>query len=499
MDILREDKDDYEFSLIGFFWKDSNNIKFYTIIAINGQDFPIIVNDKIVFFSDLKLAGDAVSKAQDVMRTIDSLPEEIDYNYDFEDILFAIDKNNKDDGSSILNCINIFDDLLIALNIPLPQKYKKILYPIADFLTFDTRLLVALDQQNVSRKTFKEAVEWCIDSVFSNSKILAAGGEFALVDWIKDQEEKNKVQPETTLEEFMAAAEEGNIKEIQRLIGEGIDIDSKDEDGFTAIHWAAQEGFEEVTKILIQKGADINSQDEEGSPPLEVACLYNHFGIVKLLFNHNVDITINNDGYTALHAAATASNPKMIEFLLDAGFDVNARDNNGTDWAPLHWAAEEGYAKAVKLLVKRGADIYSRNLEGFTPLHLVSRNGYLDLVEFFVIECNFQNLDVPLPDGTTPLHLACMNQNKEVVELLVQKGANVHLSDKENKNSLHYAAKSAYSELIEFILAQGVDVLQKDIHGKSPSDYVPRACGNAIKQLEVAQKTGTVAESDQKV
>ena len=71
---------------------------------------------------------------------------------------------------------------------------------------------------------------------------------------------------------LLDAARKGDLKQIQKLLDSGKDINQRDKTGFTALHWAAMTNKIEVAKFLIKKGADVNIRDSKmNMSPLDVA------------------------------------------------------------------------------------------------------------------------------------------------------------------------------------------------------------------------------------
>jgi|SRR5215471_5098375 len=77
----------------------------------------------------------------------------------------------------------------------------------------------------------------------------------------------------------------------------------------------------------------------------------------------------DKDGSTPLHCAVWKGHPEMVEALINAGADVNARNEND-HWGttPLHAAAHANQAGIAQLLIDRGADLNAKDREGRTPL-----------------------------------------------------------------------------------------------------------------------------------
>jgi ankyrin repeat protein len=103
----------------------------------------------------------------------------------------------------------------------------------------------------------------------------------------------------------------------------------------TVLHWAADKGREEVVALLVGMGAQANSRDGLEQTPLMCACENGHMGAVRMLAQH-----IGGEG-------------------------LNMRDANGR--TVLHWAVEEGYHEAVRILLLAGADPTITDNGGRTP------------------------------------------------------------------------------------------------------------------------------------
>ena len=130
----------------------------------------------------------------------------------------------------------------------------------------------------------------------------------------------------------------------------------------TALHYAADNGYEKCVKLLLEAGADVN-----GSPKtLIVSACRGSEGCLKRLMRSAVLMDICSCSVTALHYAAKEGHASCIDWLLQAGADVNSLNTDHRN--PLMIAAINNRLESVKLLFKAGAEVRITNYRGFSAL-----------------------------------------------------------------------------------------------------------------------------------
>jgi ankyrin repeat protein len=130
----------------------------------------------------------------------------------------------------------------------------------------------------------------------------------------------------------------------------------------------------------------------------------------------NVDYTDTHDRTLLMHASANGY-AKACRILLRRGADPNLQSIEGLT-APMY-ASYYGHAKIVKLLIEKGFNPDIQDIEGLTALMMACQNGYMDIVKMLIDYGT--NLNLQTFDGYTPLIMAAQNGYPEIVSFLLEK------------------------------------------------------------------------------
>lgn len=185
-------------------------------------------------------------------------------------------------------------------------------------------------------------------------------------------------------EAFLRAVEEGDARVVSEFLGKGIDPNTSDQGGHTALMIASRLGHESLVALLVERKADLLRRSPQGDSALMMASLKGHLGVARILVDRGAPV--KQDG-----------------------------------WAPLHYAAFEGRDQVVRYLLDKGADKDAPAPNGYTALMLAARNGHTEAARILLQDdADFR---VTSPDGATALRIAQARNDKVLVELLRRAGA----------------------------------------------------------------------------
>ena len=243
----------------------------------------------------------------------------------------------------------------------------------------------------------------------------------------------------------------------------------------TRLHAAVREGPDKVRELL--PDWRINSRTWEGDTPLHWAVRYDvelrqrdRVEVVRLLMGSGGVPTIrNNKGDTALHLASERGyyfkGPHVIlQELLRYGADANVADSDGE--TPLHRAMDfskyrplEDRVAVIRALISGGGDPLFPNPDGVTPLHMAARKGLIFTAPMLESSLRLK-LNAADSEGLTPLHYAMERGGRppnsgspeEIAELLVNRGANPHVSGNDAPTPWERAWESGDAEFTRLFI-----------------------------------------------
>lgn len=252
-----------------------------------------------------------------------------------------------------------------------------------------------------------------------------------------------------------AAIAKGEIGNVRRLLDAGADAMAPGGDPVqTPLEAATRAGRHDVVEALLAHGALADSA-VGGESPLRLALVAQHDSIAAALVsagavfvglevdgvaalrhaaNAGMDLTLIAmlgkgadpatpfEGGTLLHAAVRGNNLALVEALLKAGAELEARDSLGR--TALHAAAEAGQAASVDALLKRGASHQARAASGDVPLGLAAMRG--DSASIVVLLAADASPLLGNAQGEMPLHLAALHSRLSVAQLLIGADAPVN-------------------------------------------------------------------------
>ncbi|KAI2656228.1 Ankyrin repeat and protein kinase domain-containing protein 1 [Labeo rohita] len=226
-------------------------------------------------------------------------------------------------------------------------------------------------------------------------------------------------------------------------------------DNNSLLHHAVASGDTESVQMVLNLGGSVNCQSVKGYTPLIVAVLHKFYEISSLLTDCGADVNLSDgDQWTALHFAAQAGDDRSVRLLLDNKAKADPKEKDG--WTPLHLAAQNGYEHIVRILLRRLDAVDEQEQQsGRTPLHVACIYGYVNIVNLLLKN----GADVNKPDNlqSTSLHLAADEGHFRVVRLLVNNGADVKAVDEQSYSPLHFAALKGYTGICRLLLSKGVD------------------------------------------
>mmetsp|Transcript_7770 Transcript_7770/g.11547 ORF Transcript_7770/g.11547 Transcript_7770/m.11547 type:complete len:1320 (+) Transcript_7770:61-4020(+) len=357
------------------------------------------------------------------------------------------------------------------------------------------------------------SIKVCNNNGLTPVHVLCTGSAVSLLRWMAsfcsefhyffDQNEcgdqSNSKNSASLLE---CACESGNAEMLQALLDIGVSSNLKGTQNRTALHVASSKGVLELAQIICERPdfSGVDAVDCDGKTALFYACLSGSVNVVKYLLNEKADFNIiNSRGNTCMHAACQNGDLKIVRQLVTAGMDVNTANLKGDRPTDFAVAAKKetvlAYMRSIMALertveirirklclaqdvdglvhmVQSGYDVVDsvssivKNPPTTSVFHTICRKGLLRTCSYL---CSLEvPLDVRDPEGYTPLHICSAEGHYDLLELLLDSGADYLMRTDDGRNCVHLAAKGGHLDVVRALESRGVAIDDSDLFGMTP-------------------------------
>ncbi|KAJ5899984.1 hypothetical protein N7495_004728 [Penicillium taxi] len=218
--------------------------------------------------------------------------------------------------------------------------------------------------------------------------------------------------------------------------------------------------------------------------------IYNGVDITEGL-NHRKDLK-EYKNRTPLSWAAQDGRAEIVELLLQERTICNELDRGGG--TPLSRASLNGHETVARILIDKGADVNTSDNNGWTPLQSASSKGHETLARLLIDK----GADINTSDnnGWTPLYWALSNGHETLARLLIDKGADVNASNSSGWTPLHMASWNGHEAVARILIERGSNVHNSNKSGRTLLDLALLNGYEAVASLLIDKGADYVNASD---
>jgi hypothetical protein len=145
--------------------------QFYTLLAVGGKnERPLMADGRIIFFTRSTLMHKALAMDKS-LAVLGNPPRDVETICDVAQTLYLVNSQDSDPDGVVLDCLLIFDDLVRATELSMPERYQGILTELAARLTEGTSLK-KIFASDALREHVEDALLWCVGAITMKAKIL---------------------------------------------------------------------------------------------------------------------------------------------------------------------------------------------------------------------------------------------------------------------------------------------------------------------------------------
>ncbi|CAJ0550888.1 Ff.00g108180.m01.CDS01 [Fusarium sp. VM40] len=253
------------------------------------------------------------------------------------------------------------------------------------------------------------------------------------------------------------------VHDVARITDSLISNANADGRNHSPLSWACKHGHLGVVEFLISRGIQDSEIERRRSTLLMLASKNGHAEIAALLIDHGGDVHAYVRGETAISLASANGHTRTVEVLLEKGADPNPLRSQGR--SALFLAVSNGHDATVELLLKSGKIAKWENSLGQPALHLTTQKATVEVLIRHGADIHARDVD-----GLTCLMHAVRNWARiGTIEYLVNNGADVKTQDGKGNTCLHYAFHrgSGHYDTVKILLMNGARVNTRNGLGRT--------------------------------
>ena len=263
------------------------------------------------------------------------------------------------------------------------------------------------------------------------------------------------------------AARRGDLDAVKEFINDGGDVNERQRGGMTLLMHASAGGQVSTIDYLVGVGADVHMKDDNGLTALIHGASSGQNGSVNSLLSHGSEVNaVTNAGQTSLLIAASNDYSALVQTLLAAGGDFRKMDNAG--WTAL-----------LKGLQKSASDPSG-----------INQSSWL----LFQAGADFRVDEKPVD---TIAFTSAGSGNRDVLQLLLDRGLNPGIADSRGNTLLH--AGAGQPEMLSYLLDLGLNPNMQNSQGETPLiNAVRKGSQKSIETLLFRGANTEIPDSDRK-
>ena len=293
-----------------------------------------------------------------------------------------------------------------------------------------------------------------------------------LVDYLINQQQCDVLDKDSYGRTILHhACQEGKLTLVKHLVESyPALLAMRDKEGLTPLHHAGWSDSFNLVEYLISQQCDVLDKDSYGRTMLHNACQKGKLTLVKHLVEKYPSLlpVRDKEGLTPLHVAGCSGSVELVDYLISQHSNVNGTDNYGR--TILHFAWREGRLMLIKHLVDNyPALITTMDNGGMMPQHYAVHSDSIEMMEYLTKHGDAFDMDY---FGRTILHIACQEGKPILVRYLAATcPVLLTVADNEGQTPLHIVCGYGTSDLMDFLIDCGADPLVKDNAGRTPFDF----------------------------